>query len=435
MRRKFLDFPDLRRAHGGRPLDHQQLRAQRLDRRRQQPGQRSRRLQHEPEQPHHRAVHAIRLDQPSGGRVRQRSDQRRSVLARALHHDAGDGGRHATPSTRPRCWTCGSGGCGGTTIAPGQPGDGHRVDVRSSRGALRPDFRTQRRSPANPSSINAGSNQVIGTGLIYADDYTYSFTPTLTKITGDHTLKAGANILIGEVNYFQNNNVGGTFTFANNPTALDGTNPGATGDPFASFLIGQPTGGTYQSSNFNYGRSKYQAYFVEDSWQMNSRLTLNLGLRLEQPGAYYETEDRLVTFNPDVVNPLLAGRTNPETGRPYPRGVRVGGERRATGAHAAEESLAVCAACRRGVSHYRQHGRARRRRHVLRALDSAISGWADGQPREQQNQQHRDQRRQQPHVLHRPEQPVPDRRRQLSGPRPQLPAGPARGDRQPVLPR
>ena len=171
--------------------------------------------------------------------------------------------------------------------------------------------------PPTLPAINAGSNQVIGTGLIYADDYTYSLTPTLTKIAGDHTLKAGANLLIGEVNYFQNNNVGGTFTFANNPTALDGTNPGATGDPFASFLIGQPTGGTYQSSNFNYGRSKYQAYFVEDSWQMTPRLTLNLGLRMEQPGAYYETQDRLVTFNPDAVNPLLTGRTNPETGRPY----------------------------------------------------------------------------------------------------------------------
>ena len=171
--------------------------------------------------------------------------------------------------------------------------------------------------PPTLPSISAGSNQVIGTGLIYADDYTYSFTPTVTKIMGDHTLKAGANILNGEVNYFQNNNVGGTFTFANNPTALDGTNPGATGDPFASFLIGQPTGGTYQSSNFNYGRSNYQAYFVEDSWQMTPRLTVNLGFRVEKPGAYFETEDRLVTFNPDVVNPLLAGRTNPVTGQPY----------------------------------------------------------------------------------------------------------------------
>ena len=126
-------------------------------------------------------------------------------------------------------------------------------------------------------SIGAGQNQVIGTGLILGDDYTYSFTPTLTKILGHHTLKAGANLLMAEVNYFQNNNTGGTFTFSNAPTALDGTNPGSTGDPFASFLIGQPTGGTYQSSSFTYGRSRYQAYFTEDSWQVNSRLTVTAG--------------------------------------------------------------------------------------------------------------------------------------------------------------
>ena len=166
-------------------------------------------------------------------------------------------------------------------------------------------------------SIAAGSNQVIGTGLIYGNDYTYSITPTLTKIWAKHTLKAGANILQAEVNYFQNNNPGGTFTFTNAPTALDGTNPGATGDPFASFLIGQPTGGTYQSSSFTYGRSRYQAYFAEDSWQMNPRLTLNIGVRMERPGAYYETGNSLATFNPTVVNPLLAGRTNPETGQPF----------------------------------------------------------------------------------------------------------------------
>ena len=166
-------------------------------------------------------------------------------------------------------------------------------------------------------NIEAGQNHFVNSSLIYADDKTYSFTPTLTRIIGHHTLKAGANILHGEVNYFQNNTPGGTFTFTSAPTALDGTNPGPTGDPFASFLIGQPTGGTYQSSSFTYGRSSYQAYFVQDSWEVNPRLTLDVGLRLEKPGAYYETGDRLATFNAEAINPLLAGRTNPATGQPY----------------------------------------------------------------------------------------------------------------------
>ena len=46
-------------------------------------------------------------------------------------------------------------------------------------------------------NIQAGANQTINTGLLYADDRTYSFTPTLTKITGAHTFKVGANLLRG----------------------------------------------------------------------------------------------------------------------------------------------------------------------------------------------------------------------------------------------
>ena len=104
-------------------------------------------------------------------------------------------------------------------------------------------------------SIAAGSNRSSARVCIYGDDYTYSLTPTLTKIAGHHTLKAGANILMGRSQLLPEQQHGGTFTFSNAPTALDGTNPGSTGDPFASFLIGQPTGGTYQSSSFTYGRT------------------------------------------------------------------------------------------------------------------------------------------------------------------------------------
>ncbi|MCC7123661.1 MAG: TonB-dependent receptor [Acidobacteria bacterium] len=166
-------------------------------------------------------------------------------------------------------------------------------------------------------NIQAGTNQTVNAGLIYGDDRTYAITPTLTKISGPHTIKVGANLLRGEVNYFQNNSPGGTLVFNNAPTALDGTNPGATGDPFAAFLLGIPTSGTYQASSYTYGRTHYQAYFAEDSWQASSKLTLNLGLRWEIPGVYTDRDDMLATFNPDEVNPLLQGVTNPVTGQPF----------------------------------------------------------------------------------------------------------------------
>ena len=166
-------------------------------------------------------------------------------------------------------------------------------------------------------TIAAGSNSFLSTGLIYADNRSYAVTPTLTKIAGGHTLKLGANILWATEDYFQNNATGGTFDFGTAPTALDGTDPGATGDPFASFLLGIPTGGTYQSSGWTYARTSYQAYFLDDSWRVNPKLTLNLGVRWEIPGVFSEKDDRIVTFNPDVVNPVLTGQTNPVTGQPY----------------------------------------------------------------------------------------------------------------------
>jgi hypothetical protein len=165
--------------------------------------------------------------------------------------------------------------------------------------------------------IAAGSNNVIGTGLLLSKDKSFSLTPTLTKIVGGHTLKIGANLMTAQVNYFQNNSPGGTFNFSNAPTALNGANPGSTGDAFASFLLGIPTGGTYQSSGYTYGRTSYQAYFIDDTWRVTPRLTLTPGLRLEIPGVYSERDDRIVSFNPTAVNPVLAGQTNPVTGEPY----------------------------------------------------------------------------------------------------------------------
>ncbi len=157
----------------------------------------------------------------------------------------------------------------------------------------------------------------ISTGLIYAVDNTYVLTPTLTKIMGAHTLKFGGEIRRADINYYQNNNPGGTFTFNNAPTAAIGSSPSGSGDSFASFLLGIPTGGVLQISPFTAGGARYQGYFINDSWQATSRLTLNLGVRWEIPGVYTERFDRIASFNPDIVNPVLAGQLNPVTGQPY----------------------------------------------------------------------------------------------------------------------
>ena len=192
-------------------------------------------------------------------------------------------------------------------------------------------------------TIGAGSNSFISTGLLYAVNNTYSVTPTLTKIAGGHTLKMGANIMWATEDYFQNNSTGGTFTFANNPTALDGTNPGATGDPFASFLLGIPTGGTYQSSGWTYAATSYQAFFLDDSWQVSPKLTLNLGFRVERPGAFTEKDDRIVDLRPGRRQSGPCRPDQPRDGSTIPRCLRTGQHQRAAGPRRSENR------CRRAV--------------------------------------------------------------------------------------
>ena len=143
----------------------------------------------------------------------------------------------------------------------------------------------------------------IGTGLIYAIDNTYILTPTLTKLSGKHTLKFGGEIRRADINYFQNNAPGGTFTFNNSPTAANGASPSGSGDSFASFLLGIPTGGVLQFSPFTAGGARYQGYFINDSWQATSKLTLNLGVRWEIPGVYTERFDRDNQLQPGYCQP------------------------------------------------------------------------------------------------------------------------------------
>jgi hypothetical protein len=84
--------------------------------------------------------------------------------------------------------------------------------------------------------------------------------------------------------------------------------PGATGNSFASFLLGYPANGSnVQISPPTAGSLRYQGYFVNDQFQISNKLTVNMGVRWEIPGVYTERFDRLATFDPTMVNPLLQG--------------------------------------------------------------------------------------------------------------------------------
>ena len=71
-----------------------------------------------------------------------------------------------------------------------------------------------------------------------------------------------------------------------------------TGSDFADFLIGVASNYNQAASQSYYGRHKYAAGFVQDSWRVQSNLTLNYGLRWDLMQYWSEKYNQIPTFNP-----------------------------------------------------------------------------------------------------------------------------------------
>jgi hypothetical protein len=138
-------------------------------------------------------------------------------------------------------------------------------------------------------------------GVIISDSYSWQ--------KGAHSLKFGFeyNNLNFSGDYV--NNTGGTFNFAARTTAIPGQSYTAqVGNSFASFLLGQvdsaSLGPVYGLDTTRY----YAAAFVQDSWKVTNRLTLNYGVRWSGNSNYYEAGDRIANFNPNLIDPKFGIR-------------------------------------------------------------------------------------------------------------------------------
>src|SRR5262245_22885164 len=148
-----------------------------------------------------------------------------------------------------------------------------------------------------------------GTGsTIIARNDSNSFAASLTRITGRHTLKFGGELRRLTHNYAQSNNPSGFFNFNNLFTSANPFSPAGTGNGFASYVFGFGSDGNISTPSLVAGQQIYQGYFINDTFQVNHKLTLNYGVRWELPGPWTERFDRLTVFLPDAASPL-AGPT------------------------------------------------------------------------------------------------------------------------------
>jgi len=133
------------------------------------------------------------------------------------------------------------------------------------------------------------------------------FSGIVTKIIGNHTLKAGTDVRRIRDDLLQGNNnaAAGSFYFSENQTSTPGAvsfNGAATGqaNDVASVLFGVPyQAGQDTNSTFPAYRQTWLFFFASDKWQATSKLTLDVGVRYElYPPATPRKAGGFVNYNP-----------------------------------------------------------------------------------------------------------------------------------------
>ncbi len=102
------------------------------------------------------------------------------------------------------------------------------------------------------------------------DNYTWNLSGTRT---GEHALKAGAQVKVFKSDSFFDSNFRGTYTFPS----------------LASFVAGTPSRFTQNQGNSTLARpNQIVGLYLQDDWRPSNSLTLNLGVRYDYEGAKTE---------------------------------------------------------------------------------------------------------------------------------------------------
>ena len=170
-------------------------------------------------------------------------------------------------------------------------------------------------------------------------DEAHNLTDNVTWIKGAHTMKAGFyyETSARNVSVYSTYNTAGTYYFGS-----DLGNPVDTGNPFSNALTGNLYGyGEDNKKQINHARYRQVEWFLQDTWKVSRRVTVDYGLRFQFLGVLRSAGATLGIFDeksysdgkagqllyPSCTTPVSASSScptankasiNPVTGKTYP---------------------------------------------------------------------------------------------------------------------
>ena len=135
---------------------------------------------------------------------------------------------------------------------------------------------------------------ITGPRNTYEDVFDYS--ASLNWVRGKHELKFGGGYQHQRINVLQGIATNGFFVFVPFPVT----------DAFASFLTGQPIVFLQGIGDFSRGiRGNSANLYVQDTYKVTSKFTINAGLRYELSEPYTEIHNRMTLFEPGKQSQVL----------------------------------------------------------------------------------------------------------------------------------
>ena len=162
--------------------------------------------------------------------------------------------------------------------------------------------------------------------------YSWGANGAVSKLVGRHTFKAGADFRFIGLDFQSFSDASGDFRFdrfytSSNPLA----NNAGNGNGFASMLLGFPSGQPGQESTLSRSNplevyTRYYGLYAQDDFRVNSKLTVNYGVRMEHEDGLREKNDSLAVAFDRTLNPGGALGNVVVNGKPVRGGLVYAGQ-------------------------------------------------------------------------------------------------------------